>query len=100
MADENDSSDKTEDPTQKRLMTPMTAAMSPKARKSNTLVRDCRRDAGIVEFLLRIAGGEIVMPLRNLIAQFVDDPCRRTGPAAADAEPRICADRGPPACRS
>ena len=94
MADENDTSDKTEDPTQKRLDDAHERGDVAKSQEVNTWFMIAGATLVLSTFSGSIGGG-IEMPLRNLIANswmfHVDGPA----PAGAGAEPRICADRSP-----
>src|SRR5512141_2212029 len=67
MADENDSSDKTEDPTQKRLDDAHARGDVAKSQEINTLFVISGGTLVLSTFSGSIGGG-IVMPLRNLIA--------------------------------
>src|ERR1700735_499163 len=67
MADESDSSDKTEDPTQKRLDDAQDRGDVAKSQEVNTWFLIAGATLGLSTFSGSIGGG-IQMPLRNLIA--------------------------------
>ena len=67
MADENDSSDKTEDPTQKRLDDAHDRGDVAKSQEINTWFVISGATLVLSTFSGSIGGG-IVMPLRNLVA--------------------------------
>src|SRR5260221_9210691 len=67
MADENDTSEKTEDPTQKRLDDAHDRGDVAKSQEINTWFVIAGATLVLSNFS-GSAGGEIVMPLRNLIA--------------------------------
>ena len=89
MAEESDSSDKTEDPTQKRLDDAHEKGDVAKSQEVNTWFVIAGATLVLSSFSGSIGGG-ILAPLRNLVANSWMIRTDGRGPAGADAEPRIC----------
>src|SRR3979409_1305197 len=93
MADDNDSSDKTEDPTQKRLDDAHDRGDVAKSQEINTWFVIAGGTLVLSTFSGSIGGG-ILMPLRNLVAPSWMRRDDRPGLNGAGAEPRIYPARG------
>ncbi len=99
MSDENDSSDKTEDPTQKRLDDAHEKGDVAKSQEVNTWFMHRRRHAGAVVLSGSIGGG-ILTPLRNLVANSWMIRTDGAGLLALSQSLGICDARRRSACRS
>ena len=88
MADENDTTDKTEDPTQKRLDDAQDRGDVAKSQEINTwfMIAGATLVLSTFSRIDRRHRGAVAQPDR----QFMDVPHRRAGPAGAGEEPRIC----------
>ena len=96
MADDSD--DKTEDPTQKRLDDAHARGDVAKSQEVNTWFVIAGGTLVLSTFSGSMGGG-ILTPLRNLDRQFLDDPHRRRRAAGAGADARATPCSARSACR-